>query len=282
MKKIAEVIGQKTAPERHIARNVALFSLLAAPLGVLALALRPNPRQMWRQRWPTLTFVGLYQIALDRFVEIIGLENIPKTGPVILAGNHISKTAMDAMLMGSRLLIERGGLAKFVSQADPPDPMLKRFVRLMGNGSGVILPISKGMTTDTMIHFLQHPEEFNREQSILGIFPAGEADSDFDQQMQRTWHTSAAVAACETGAPIVPFFVEGLPSHWSPFDMLKAVARSSSGKKAFCFKVRFGPPLLPPEDKTPSGYIALTERLRNEVLRMAAESERSREAATVL
>jgi 1-acyl-sn-glycerol-3-phosphate acyltransferase len=209
---------------------------------------------------------------LDRYVQIIGLEYVPKAGPVILAGNHISKTAMDAMLMGSRILLERGALAKFVSQADPPDPMLKRFVRLMGNGSGVILPIQEGITTETMIHFLKHPEEFKRDQSILGIFPAGEADDDFERQMQRPWHSGAAVAACEAGAPIVPFFVEGLPTHWSPFDMLKAVVRSSTRREPFCFKVRFGPPLIP-DDKKPRDYAGLTERLRKEVLRLSLESK---------
>src|SRR5438132_3346799 len=89
----------KSPPENHTGRNLALLGLLAAPwLGFLAMALKPSPRQIWAQRWPTITFVGLYQIALDRYVEIEGLEHLPRIGPVILAGNHINKTAMDAML----------------------------------------------------------------------------------------------------------------------------------------------------------------------------------------
>src|SRR5215475_15960235 len=120
-------------------RNLAVLGLLAAPwVGFLAMALKPSPRQMWAQRWPTISFVGLYRLALYQCVEISGLEHLPASGPVILAGNHINKTAMDAMLMGSKILIERGGLAKFVSQADPPDRLLKRFVRLLGNDKGVI------------------------------------------------------------------------------------------------------------------------------------------------
>src|SRR5207244_3109609 len=99
----------------------------------------------------------------------------------------INKTAMDAMLLGSKILIERGGLAKFVSQSDPADRMLKHFVRLLGNGSGVILPVQEGMTTSTMIEFLRNPEAFNRQQSVLGIFPAGNADSDFEEHMKRPW-----------------------------------------------------------------------------------------------
>src|SRR5947209_14790854 len=94
----AEMAGvEKAPPAKHTARNLALFGLLAAPwVGFLAVALKPSPRQMWAQRWPTLTFVGLYQLALDRCVEIEGLDHLPTTGPVILAGNHINKTAMDA------------------------------------------------------------------------------------------------------------------------------------------------------------------------------------------
>src|SRR6185503_12700718 len=97
-------------------------------------------------------------------VEIHGLEHLPTTGSMILAGNHINKSANDAMLIGSKILVERGCLAKFVSQADPPDRMLKHFLRLMGNAEGVILPIREGMTTDTMIRYLQHPEAFGRHQ----------------------------------------------------------------------------------------------------------------------
>src|SRR4051812_17625506 len=222
---------------------------------------------MWAQRWPTITFVGLYQLALDKCVRIEGLENVPETGPVILAGNHINKTANDAMLMGSKILIERGGLAKFVSQSDPPDRMLKHFLRLMGKETGVILPIQKGMTTSAMVEFLQNPQAFGRQQPILGIFPAALADSDFETQMNRPWHTSAAVAACQTGASIVPFYIEGLPYSWGPFDMLKAASRSVMGDKAFDFKVRFGEPIFPAAGET--DYVRLTERIREAVLNLA-------------
>jgi 1-acyl-sn-glycerol-3-phosphate acyltransferase len=263
-----------TSTDRHRARNLALLGLAAAPwVGFLAIALRPSPRQMWAQRWPTLTFVGLYQIALDRCVEIQGLEHLPTAGPVILAGNHINKTAMDAMLLGSKILIERGGLVKFVSQADPPDRMLKRFVRLLGNDKGVILPVQEGATTNTMIQFLRNPEAFNRRQPILAIFPAGFADIDFEVQMKRTWHTSAAVAAFETGAPIVPFFVEGLPYHWGPFDMLKAVAGQIVGSKAFQFKIRFGRPIKADEFAAGPNYLQTTERVRQAVLQLASDTQ---------
>ncbi len=264
---------EKTLPVKRTARNLAVLGLLAAPwIGFLAIALKPNPRQMWAQRWPTLSFVGLYQIALDDCVEIIGLDHLPLHGPVILAGNHVNKTAMDAMLMGSKLLLKRGGLAKFVSQAEPADRALKHFVRLMGNNQGVILPIRAGSTTETMIRFLRNPEAFNRRQPILGIFPVGSADSDFEKHMQKTWHTSAAVAAYETGAPIVPFFLEGLPYYWGPFDMLKAVARSLMGGKAFEFKIRLGEPIRPENGDEPRKYAELTERVRQAVLQLAADA----------
>ena len=107
-------------------RHLALLGLLSAPwVGFLAVALKPNPRQMWAQRWPTLTFVGLYQLALHKCVEIHGLDHLPATGPVILAGNHINKSASDAMLIGSKILVERGRLAKFVSQTDPAGRTMK-------------------------------------------------------------------------------------------------------------------------------------------------------------
>src|SRR5436190_6460242 len=112
----------KAVTNKTTARNLAIMGLLAAPwVGFLAIALKPSPRQMWTQRWPTITFVGLYQLALDKCVELQGIEHLPTTGPVILAGNHINKTANDAMLMGSKILVSRGCLAKFLSRHDPPD-----------------------------------------------------------------------------------------------------------------------------------------------------------------
>src|SRR5215471_7224503 len=114
----------KRITAKNTTRNLTMLGLFAAPwVGFLAVALKPSPRQLWAQRWPTITFVGLYQLALDRCVEIFGLEHLPRAGPVILAGNHINKTAADAMLMGSKILVERGSLAKFVSQPNPPDRM---------------------------------------------------------------------------------------------------------------------------------------------------------------
>jgi 1-acyl-sn-glycerol-3-phosphate acyltransferase len=261
-----DAIDRKTA-----GRNLAILGLLAAPwVGFLAVALKPNPRRMWAQRWPTVTFVGLYQLALHRCVEIRGLEHLPATGPVILAGNHINKTASDAMLIGSKILAERGRLAKFVSQADPEARTLKHFLRLMGDTEGVILPIRAGTTTSTMIDFLQNPQAFGREQAILGIFPAGYADSDFDVHMNRKWHTSAAVAACETGTPIVPFYIEGLPYSWGPFEMLKAAVRSMTGKRAFKFKIEIGPPIVPgPSEEGKLDYAEFTERIRQAVSKLA-------------
>src|SRR5215470_9137615 len=81
---------EKPLDLKRTSRNLAVLGLLAAPwVSFLAIALKPSPRQMWAQRWPTISFVGLYRLALDRCVEIHGLEHLPSTGPVILAGNHI-------------------------------------------------------------------------------------------------------------------------------------------------------------------------------------------------
>jgi 1-acyl-sn-glycerol-3-phosphate acyltransferase len=272
----AELIGrsiariEKAFRGKSAVRNLAIFSLLAAPpLSFLWIALRPNPRQIWALRWPTIAFVGLYQIALDRCVEIDGLENLPENGPVILAGNHINKTAMDGMLLGSTILTKRGVPAKWVSIADPPSRMLRHFVRIMGQAEGALLPVHKGMTTRTMIQFLRNPEAFQRNQPVLGIFPVGDADTGFDQHMAKPWHTSAAVAAAETGAPIVPFYLEGLPYEWGPLDMLKAVAQALVGEKPLRFRIRLGPRIHCKDPKNNS-YEETMERVRQAVITLAA------------
>ncbi len=83
--------------------------------------------------------------------------------------------------------------------------------------------------------------------------------------MNKPWHTSVAVAALETGAPIVPFFVKGLPYHRGPLDMLKVVARSLIGGKAFKFKIRLGPPIRAEGVKEERNYNDITERVRQAV-----------------
>jgi hypothetical protein len=118
-----------------------------------------------------------------------------------------------------------------------------------------------------MIHFLQDPQAFGRQQAILGIFPAGHADSDFNTHMNRTWHTSAAVAACKTGTPIVPFHLAGLPYHWGPVEMLKAASRSMLRGPAFKFRIRLGTPIIPAPGET--DYAGITERVRQAVLQLA-------------
>ena len=237
---------------------------------------------IWAPRWLAIAFVGLYKITLDRCVEIEGLEHLPKIGPVILAGNHINKAAMDGVLLGSKILMERGDLPKFVSIADPPTCMLRHFVRLMGKTQGVLLPIHKGKTTNAMIRFLRNPEAFQRNQPILGIFPVGEADSDFGEHVNKSWHTGAAVAAIETGAPIVPFFVDGLPYNWGPLDILKAAARSLFGGKAFEFKIRLGASIRAEGAKDERNYEGMTERVRQAVRTLANGGQTSQHSTRTI
>ena len=120
-----------------------------------------------------------------------------------------------------------------------------------------------------MIQFLQNPEAFQRHQPILGIFPVGEADSDFERHISKPWHTSAAVAAAETGAVIVPFFVQGLPYKWGPLHMLKAVARSLVGESPFKFTIRLGPPIRTESAKEDRDYKEIMERVRQAVRMLA-------------
>ena len=168
------------------------------------------------------------------------------------------------------ILVERGVPAKWVSIADPPGWMLQHFVRLLGKTEGVILPIQKGMTTKTMVEFLRNPSAFQRRQPMLGVFPVGEADFDFEKHMTKPWHTSAAVAALETGAASVPFFIEGLAYHWGPPDILKAVARSLVGEPPFKFKIRLGPPLQAGGAKEDRNYKEIIERVRQTVRMLAS------------
>ena len=89
-------------------RNLAVLGLPLMPRSVFLRRIKPN-RGRCGQRWPTVTFVGLYQLALHKCVEIHGLDHVPQT-VMILAGNHINRRRTLCLI--GWILVERGRLAR--------------------------------------------------------------------------------------------------------------------------------------------------------------------------
>ena len=147
-----------------------------------------------------------------------GVENIPKTGPVILASNHLS--FIDSVILplvikrriyflAASTYFEGKGLGKWA---------VARFLRATG-----MIPIDRsgGKASEASL---------KAGMSVLGIYPEGGRSRDGRAHRGRT---GVARMALESGAPVVPVAM---------IDTDKVLSEGS-GVKIQRIGISFGPPL---------------------------------------
>ena len=138
---------------------------------------------------------GLISAALHAFsdFEVIGAENIPEKGPLILAGNHFSFADSIAMLQIAPASIE------MFSGANPAfTPWWGKLLpRLWG-----VLYVYRGTGSRQAI---RDAESVLNQNGFFGIFPEGGAWAE----MIRPARPGAAFLAAKTGAPILPVSFTG-------------------------------------------------------------------------
>lgn len=154
-----------------------------------------------------------------------GLENIPGTGPVILAANHLS--FVDSMIIP--IVVPRRvyflAKAEYFEGTGVRGALSRWFFTGMGN-----IPVRRGQgrsardSLDTVIKVLADGEAF-------GIYPEGTRSLD---GMLHRGRTGVARIALESGAPVVPIGLVGT-------DRVMAVGRKLP--KIVPVTVRFGKPL---------------------------------------
>lgn len=154
-----------------------------------------------------------------------GLENIPGTGPVILAANHLS--FVDSMIIP--IVVPRRvyflAKAEYFEGTGVRGALSRWFFTGMGN-----IPVRRGQgrsardSLDTVIKVLEDGEAF-------GIYPEGTRSLD---GMLHRGRTGVARIALESGAPVVPIGLIGT-------DKVMAVGRRLP--KIVPVTVRFGKPL---------------------------------------
>lgn len=125
--------------------------------------------------------------------QVLGLDNIPKEGPILLAGNH-TKWLDPVLLVG----------------------VVKRQVHFLAKEElfhGLTKPIVKGMgcvPVNRRIHdhnALEEAENYLKNDLCVGIFPEGTINRTSDTVMP---FKIGAVKACNvTGAKLVPFVITG-------------------------------------------------------------------------
>ncbi|HUV16768.1 MAG TPA: lysophospholipid acyltransferase family protein [Pelolinea sp.] len=152
-------------------------------------------------------------------LEIEGAENFPKSGPLIMVGNHFSFIDPAAFISLAPWPMDFVGGA-----VTPHAPKIVRFLpRLWG-----YLPVYRG-TGSTFA--LKEAQNILNKGGVLGIFPEGGAWA----QVLRPARPGAALLTAETGAPLLPVGLIGLPK------VFPALHKFRRAKVKFKIGKPFGP-----------------------------------------
>ncbi|HZW04902.1 MAG TPA: lysophospholipid acyltransferase family protein [Anaerolineaceae bacterium] len=151
-------------------------------------------------RYPRKVLLRAFLRRLVRFIlfltaktEITGLERIPKTGPVILAGNHVAVMEIVMMLAYAPRQVE------FVGAGDIPlDPTFAPFANLYG-----FIPLQRGMIDRAGMRVAR---DVLSQNGCLVVFPEG----GIWEPAGMTARLGVAWLSQEAQAPVVPVGFGGM------------------------------------------------------------------------
>ncbi|SEP56002.1 lysophospholipid acyltransferase family protein [Thalassovita taeanensis] len=153
--------------------------------------------------------LDFWQVIVERYglsLEVVAgsLDNIPKTGPLILIANH-PYGILDGLMMGHILSRTRGDFRILAHQV----------FRKAEDLSKVILPISFDQTKEAVQLNLETRKEALRylaQGGAIGIFPGGTvstAAKPLAQPMDPGWRGFTARMVAKSEATVVPVFFDG-------------------------------------------------------------------------
>ncbi len=171
---------------------------------------------------------SLFKLAMK--MEVIGPENFPRQGPVILAANHVTNFDVFPMQFALPRPIFFMGKAELFK-----NPLLDVFLR---NLSG--FPVNRGEKDQWA---MRHAAQVLKRGQTLGMFPEGTRSKGKGLAVAKT---GVARLAIEMDCPIVLVAVTGSDRFFKRFPHRARV------------RIEFLPPLLPKPGENP---LALTDRL---------------------
>ena len=151
------------------------------------------PRRVLLRR--LLVFIGRILLRLLTKLEINGIENFPKAGPYIVAGNHVASLESMLMVLYTPINIELLGTGDI-----PIDPNLAVFANLYG-----YIPIFRGSIDQTG---LKKALSVLNQNGVIGIFPEGGIWEDQLRQAK----IGVSWLSAKSGAPVVPVGFIGMKS----------------------------------------------------------------------
>lgn len=135
-------------------------------------------------------------LALIRVVfrrRTVGAENVPLSGAVILASNHVS--VLDPPVVGTGIWRPCAFMAK---EELFTNPAVAWFIRRL-----YAFPVRRGMADRSA---LKHSLDVLERGMALVMFPEGTRSETGEMQEPET---GVGMIACRSGAPVVPVFVAG-------------------------------------------------------------------------
>ncbi len=153
----------------------------------------PYPRRRVLRAF--LRFLAGVAFRLVARVEVRGIENIPPTGPAILAANHFHFADPVALLWISKRQVEFVGGFRF-----PNAPTIVKFLPAMWG----YFPVRRGAYSRSS---LDYSVATLAKGGLIGIFPEGGAWA----QVLRYPRSGIGFIAAESGAPVVPVALSGFP-----------------------------------------------------------------------
>lgn len=206
--------------ERQIAREISYAASARTRGGRAIIRVMENvtgrPRLIRKARGYTEEVAegrDFWQVITERYgltLDVIGgnLDNIPRTGPVVVVANH-PYGILDGLMMGRILSERRGGDFKVLAH---------KVFRNSPDLEKVILPISFDETKNATRENLQTRSAALRylgEGGAIGIFPGGTVSTaarPFAPPMDPSWRNFTAKMVAKSGATVVPIFFDGANS----------------------------------------------------------------------
>lgn len=182
--------------------------------------------------------------ALDLRVDVVGLEHLPRRGPVLLAANHVS--FLDFLLVGLAGR-RRGRWVRFLARHDVwQHPVAGPAMTAMRH-----VPVDRAAPAAAFLR----ARSALRAGEAVGVFPEAGVSTSFTV---RAMMPGAVALAAATGAPVVPVALWGPQRLWTA-GLPRDLARHRP------VSVRLGVPVVVPPDADP---VAGTQALGRTLQRM--------------